>query len=410
VAPLAPAPVPRVNTPPNDPPAQPTTYAARTGNAGRRRRKPACEALAVKRAAKLLEQTNAQAKQATKCVAKAKERARTKDKAKKTTNQPHMHTHNTRHRRKPPQGSINVTPHSANAAIAALCPAPIEQQPPSSPAKQRPILPAHAYWTANSVIDEATGALLEYAQLKLGADGEDWIAAAANKIGRLAQGVQPHMPTGTNTIHFIHPSEKPADRKGTYLRIVSALKPLKQETRRIRFTVGGNRIDYKGNVSTPTSDLTTVKILLNSVVSTPGAKFMTNDIQDFYPYTPMNCYEYMRIPIKDIPTCIMDQYNLKALEQNGYVLVEIRKGMYGLPQAGILVNERLVKHLANYGYSPTKNNPGLFTHKTQPITFTLVANDLASSTKAKTTPNISLTPSKTSTKSPQIGLVSRTAA
>jgi hypothetical protein len=211
--------------------------------------------------------------------------------------------------------------------MAALCPAPIEPPPSSSPAKQRSIISAHAYWTANSVIDEATGASLEYAQLKLGADGEDWIAAAANEIGRLAQGVQPHMPTGTNTIHFIHPSDEPADRKATYLRIVSALKPLKQETRRIRFTVGGNRIDYKRKVSTPTSDLMMVKIPLNSVVSTPGAKFVTNDIQDFYLNTPMSRYKYMHIPIKDIPVCIMDQYNLKALEHNGHVRVEIRTGV-----------------------------------------------------------------------------------
>jgi hypothetical protein len=53
---------------------------------------------------------------------------------------------------------------------------------------------------------------------------------------------------------------------------------------------------------------------------------------------PMNQYEYMQIPTKDIPTSIMDQYNLKPLVHKNHVLVEIGEGMYGLPQAGILTN------------------------------------------------------------------------
>jgi hypothetical protein len=50
----------------------------------------------------------------------------------------------------------------------------------------------------------------------------------------------------------------------------------------------------------------------------------------------MDRYEYMRIPAKDIPADIMEQYNLAPLVHNGHVLTKIRKGMYGLPQAGIL--------------------------------------------------------------------------
>jgi hypothetical protein len=47
-------------------------------------------------------------------------------------------------------------------------------------------------------------------QLKIGPDAIKWINSAANKIGRLAEGVQPHMPTGTEAIHFIHPTDMPA--------------------------------------------------------------------------------------------------------------------------------------------------------------------------------------------------------
>ena len=39
---------------------------------------------------------------------------------------------------------------------------------------------------------------------------------------------------------------------------------------------------YKGNTKVPTKDLITMKILLNSVLSTPGAKFIIINIKNFY--------------------------------------------------------------------------------------------------------------------------------
>ena len=74
-------------------------------------------------------------------------------------------------------------------------------------------------------------------------------------MGRLAQGVRPHILTGTHTIHFTHPSDKPTDRKAIYLKIVVELKPHKVGNHRVRFTVGGNRIDYPGIVTTSTTKM-----------------------------------------------------------------------------------------------------------------------------------------------------------
>ena len=58
---------------------------------------------------------------------------------------------------------------------------------------------------------------------------------------------------------------------------------------------GGDRVNYLGDAGTPTADLLIVKILLNSIISTANAKFMTIDIKDFYLNTPMARYEYMRL-------------------------------------------------------------------------------------------------------------------
>ena len=118
------------------------------------------------------------------------------------------------------------------------------------------------------------------------------------------------------------------------------------------------------------------KILFNSVMSTKGARFMTMDTLNFYLNTPLKRPEYLRIKISDIPPKIVQEYNLKDIAtEGGYFYVEATKGMYGLPQAGLLANKLLEKRLNKHGYFQSKFVPGLWTHKWRPITFTLVVNN-----------------------------------
>ena len=77
---------------------------------------------------------------------------------------------------------------------------------------------------------------------------------------------------------------------------------------------------------------------------------MTMDIRNYYLGTPLDRYEYMRFHLDNIPDEIKQQYNLQQISKNGFVYVEIRKGMYGLPQAGRLANQLLKKRLARHGY------------------------------------------------------------
>ena len=98
----------------------------------------------------------------------------------------------------------------------------------------------------------------------------------------------------------------------------------------------------------PTADLMTVKLLLNSVISTPGAKFVTLDIKDFYLNTPMEEPEFLCMKIEYFPQDIIDHYNLKDnVDEKGNVYVRIEKGMYGLPQDGKITNKLLEKRLKN---------------------------------------------------------------
>ena len=83
----------------------------------------------------------------------------------------------------------------------------------------------------------------------------------------------------------------------------------------------------------------------------------------------------MTIPLTYFPTWIVKQYNLSLHALNGKIHLELRCAVWGLPQAGILANKRLRRKLAPFGYKEYANTPGLWYHKTSPISFTLVVND-----------------------------------
>jgi hypothetical protein len=52
---------------------------------------------------------------------------------------------------------------------------------------------------------------------------------------------------------------------------------------------------------------------------------MTGDLKDFYLGTPMEYYEYVRIPCTVVPDSIMLEYKLAPLIHNGYVYAEVRQ-------------------------------------------------------------------------------------
>ncbi len=231
---------------------------------------------------------------------------------------------------------------------------------------------------ANSVIGDK-GELLEYRLLIANnATWATWQHSYGNKIGQLAQGM-PGCNAGTNTIVFIKKNQVPQDRAKdmTYGLITTLIRPEKlDELNRTRLVAGGDRVHYPGDAGTPTADLLTVKLLLNNIISTPNAKFMTMDIKDFYLNTPMARYEYMQLRIADMPEDVIAHYKLTDIAtHDGYIYCEIQKGMYGLPQARIIAQQLLEKRLKAHGYHQSTITPGLWKHDTCPISFSLVVNN-----------------------------------
>jgi hypothetical protein len=83
----------------------------------------------------------------------------------------------------------------------------------------------------------------------------------------------------------------------------------------------------------------------------------------------------MKMLLSRFPEEIVQKYSLNALAGKGWVYIEIRKGMYDLKQAGLLANQLLQTYLAPFGYYPVGHTPGLWLHKTRPISLTLVVED-----------------------------------
>jgi hypothetical protein len=223
---------------------------------------------------------------------------------------------------------------------------------------------------ALAVMDKETGGLLNYQQLlRSPKHKKAWSTLAANKFGCLAQGVRGQIK-GINTIKFIHQHEVPADcmKDVTYGQFVCTERPKKTKTSCTWFTVGGNHINYPGAVATPSAEMLVAKLLFNSTISTRGARFMTMDTSNFYLNSPLPRPEFIYIKLSNIPEEIIVEYMLcEKATSNGSIYIMAIKGMYGLPQAGLIANKLLESRLNKHGYQQSKLVPGLWRHDTCPI-------------------------------------------
>ena len=109
-------------------------------------------------------------------------------------------------------------------------------------------------------------------------------------VGRFSQGDRKTGAEGTNTFIILLPEQVPhipKDRTVTYANIVVDYRPQKEDPNRVRITAGGNLIIYPGELTTRTANITTSKILWNSVLSTLRAKYMCMVIKKLLPMCPI---------------------------------------------------------------------------------------------------------------------------
>jgi hypothetical protein len=109
----------------------------------------------------------------------------------------------------------------------------------------------------------------------------------------------------------------------------------------------------------------------------PHCHMMMMYIKNYYLGTPFPRYEYMLMLLSRFPEEIVNKYNLKELAMDGWVYIEIRKGMYRLKQACLLANKILQKQLDPFVCYPAHHTPGLSLHKKRHISFSLIVDDFA---------------------------------
>ena len=116
----------------------------------------------------------------------------------------------------------------------------------------------------------------------------------------------------------------------------------------------------------------TVKMHLKIVILKRDARYYRIDLTDFHLNTPMEWPEYMQMKLKYLLQEFVDMYDLtKIAEDDGNVYIRIQKGMYGLPEAGILTQQQLEQQLNRHGYHQSPLTPGLWRHTMPPISFTI---------------------------------------
>jgi hypothetical protein len=112
---------------------------------------------------------------------------------------------------------------------------------------------------ANAVIHPVTRKETEYSALMKDPRLQPlWMGGFGNECGRLFQGIR-DIP-GTDTCLLTTLKNIPNDRNITYGKIVCDYQPHKKEKERVRLTVGGNRLNYSGDIATSTAEITTFKI------------------------------------------------------------------------------------------------------------------------------------------------------
>ena len=134
-----------------------------------------------------------------------------------------------------------------------------------------------------------------------------------NKLGCLSQGWK--ACAGTDAIELTFHKEKPNNIRAIYVRAVYNILTQKIETHITTLTAGGNLLDYPGEVSTPTSDLTTMKIHVKRTILDVTSRYMCMDVKDHYLNNQMDRNEYITIQISMIPQEFVKIYYLTKKKQ-----------------------------------------------------------------------------------------------
>ena len=162
----------------------------------------------------------------------------------------------------------------------------------------------------NAITCPKTGKQLEYRHLiQYPTTKAVWNPAMATEVDRLLD---------TETTRLLKKKNIPLGETAVYTRLVVDLRPNKAVHERLRMCMGGDIMESVMETTTRTADLTTCKLHINGVVSTPGAIFTGGYVKDFYLNTPLKKKRYGKVRAKYIPEETIKKHQLEQyIEDDG---------------------------------------------------------------------------------------------
>ena len=207
-----------------------------------------------------------------------------------------------------------------------------------------------------------------YKSLCRGPDREHWQAAFADEIRRLVYRAK--------VINWKRDQRIPKGRTASYANCVGYKKCINGvDSYRVRLAYGGDRSDYDGERTSTMTDITTVKCLLNAIVSDETLDYCTFDLTDMYLKSKLDRPEYMWMPITLLPQYLRDELGMGDLPEDTRILWEVTMALYGTPQAGMLAQRDVNRLLIAGGFYECPMTPCLYRHPTRNLRFVVWVDD-----------------------------------
>jgi hypothetical protein len=217
---------------------------------------------------------------------------------------------------------------------------------------------------------DGAGKPLSFSSVICGPHGKEWTLADEQELIKLLVTLKCLLPV-------MRPTKTP-----TYLKRVVKEKwneVHRVRKRRVRWTIGGDRIEVGYDVGTNTAALPTVNALFHSIVSTHSC-MATIDIVDYYLGALLPSPESVRIDVSSISLPTLTKLGLLPFLRHShgkpFFFCDVLKLSLVFPnlQSGLLSQLRLISLLTQHGFSET-STPMLFRHHTHSTAFTLVVDD-----------------------------------
>ncbi len=204
-------------------------------------------------------------------------------------------------------------------------------KPPSPPFRPPPFPPLYSPAPADLNLDQA-GKPLSFSSAIRGPHGKEWTLADEQELIKLLVTLKCLLP--------VNRTAKPP----TYLKRVVKEKwdeIARLSKRRVRWTIGGDKIDVEYDVGTNTATLPTVNAVFHSIVS-PHSFIATIDIVDYYLGATLSSPESVRIDMSSIFLPTLTKLGLLPFLRHShgkpFLLCDVLKTAPGLPQSAYYPN------------------------------------------------------------------------